>query len=82
MILIGIFVFGQNRAVAQNQDLSLNGADNPAAVGSIITLYFTGEGASVNPVATGAAAPLTPLSVPSFSTSATHRRGGCCRMPA
>jgi uncharacterized protein (TIGR03437 family) len=67
----GVFVFGQNRAVAQNQDLSLNTADSPAAPGSVITLYFTGQGVSVNPFATGTAAPLTPLSIPSFSASAT-----------
>jgi len=67
----GIFVFGQNRAVAQNQDLSLNTENNPAAVSSVITVYFTGQRVSVNPFATGAAAPLTPLSAPSFSASAT-----------
>jgi uncharacterized protein (TIGR03437 family) len=46
-----------NRAIVQNQDLSLNSADNPAVRGSVIAAYLTGQGA-VNPaVRSGQAAP-------------------------
>jgi uncharacterized protein (TIGR03437 family) len=58
----GIFVYGSNWAVAQNEDYSVNGPSNPAKAGNYMTLYWTGGGA-VNPaVPTGAAAPNLPLS--------------------
>ena len=44
----GIFLLGQGQAAAENQDFSINGPGNGAAVGSIIALYATGLGA-VNP---------------------------------
>lgn len=67
----GIFVYGSNWAIAQNQDYSLNSASNPAKVGSYVTLYGTGGGA-VNPtVPTGAAAPASPLSNTVSSVTAT-----------
>ena len=66
-----MFVTSNNFAVAQNQDYSLNSTNNPAPRGTYVTIYFTGQGASDNPVATGAAAPLTPLSRPAASTSNT-----------
>jgi len=42
----GIFTFnsGIGQAAANNQDGSVNGAANPAAAGSTIALYLTGEG--------------------------------------
>lgn len=59
----GIFrVPGTKTAIAQNEDLTLNAPNNPALAGSVITVYFTGQGAVDNPVPSGAAAPLTPLS--------------------
>jgi uncharacterized protein (TIGR03437 family) len=67
----GIFVFGANRAVVQNQDYSINNAGNPAAPGSDITVYLTGGGALDNPVATGAVNPASPLSHVTASYSAT-----------
>ena len=45
------------RAIAQNQDLSLNTPDNPAVRGQAVVLYLTGLGAVFPPVVTGAAAP-------------------------
>ncbi len=45
------------RAIAQNQDLSLNTPDNPAVRGQAVILYLTGLGAVFPPVVTGAAAP-------------------------
>ena len=45
----GIFVWellasGQGQALVVNQDGSINSPDSPARIGSIITLYATGEG--------------------------------------
>ena len=45
------------RAIAQNQDLSLNTPDNPAVRGQAVILYLTGLGAVSPSVMTGAAAP-------------------------
>ena len=58
----GIFQYGTNRAVAQNQDNSINASDNPAKVGSTIIVYVTGGGELDNKVATGAGAGSNPLS--------------------
>lgn len=56
---------GPFRAIAQNQNFSLNTAANPARVGEALIVYFTGVG-EVDPlIATGQAAP---LNVPSFGT--------------
>jgi uncharacterized protein (TIGR03437 family) len=71
----GIFVFGNNRAVAQNiapnGAATLNTADNPVPAGDYIILYLTGQGPLDNPVATGAPALGTPLSVSTLPYSAT-----------
>jgi len=56
-----IFVYGENHAVAQNQDWSLNSPQVPASPGSIVMVYMTGQGAVDPPVETGAAAPEKPL---------------------
>ena len=53
---------GANRAAAQNGDGSSNSQANPAAAGSLMTIFFTGVGPVTNPVATGMIAPLAPLS--------------------
>jgi len=61
----GIFLLpGTNRAVAQNQDLSLNGPGGAAPPGTVLTVYLTGQGDLDNPIATGQAAPAEPLSRP------------------
>jgi uncharacterized protein (TIGR03437 family) len=67
----GIFVYGNNWAIVQNQDYSLNGPSSPAKVGRYITLYGTGAGPVSPPVATGDAAPVSPLSntIPSVTAS-------------
>jgi uncharacterized protein (TIGR03437 family) len=67
----GIFTFGNNRAVAQNQDYSTNDTGSPAAVGSVITVYMTGGGAVSPPIPTGDATPLSPLSRVAVPFSAT-----------
>lgn len=71
----GIFVFGDNRAVAQNVEaggtLSVNTATNPVPAGGIIIAYFTGQGPLDNPVTTGGIASGSPLSLPKLPSSAT-----------
>ena len=58
----GIFVFGTDRAVAQNQDYTLNDASHPAKAGTYVTVYLTGIGPLDNPVGLGNATPSQPLS--------------------
>jgi uncharacterized protein (TIGR03437 family) len=53
---------GSGQAAVLNQDNSINGPSNPAAVGSTITLYGTGQGQVSPAVPDGAAAGSTPLS--------------------
>ena len=57
-----LLTYGANRAVVQNQDYSVNGPGNCAAPGSYLTAYLIGSGPLDNPVPTGVAAPLAPLS--------------------
>jgi uncharacterized protein (TIGR03437 family) len=71
----GIFVFGDNRAVAQNVQpdgsLILNTATAPVPAGDYIIAYLTGQGALDNPVPTGNIASGTKLSIPLLPYSAT-----------
>jgi uncharacterized protein (TIGR03437 family) len=67
----GILIYGSNRAVAQNQDYSLNGPSNGAAPGSYVTVYLTGIGPLDTPVATGAPAPFQPLARATSNARAT-----------
>ena len=67
----GIFTFGAGRAAAVNQDGTLNLPGNPAAAGSFISLYITGQGLVDRPVASGAAAPVGQLSNTVAQTAAT-----------
>ena len=54
-----------NHAVAQNySDWSVNAPQNAAAPGQYVVVYLTGQGLVDNPVATGAAPPASPPSVP------------------
>jgi uncharacterized protein (TIGR03437 family) len=57
----GIFVYGNNRAVAQNQDGAINGEASPEAPRRYAVLYVTGIGATDNAVAAGALSPANPL---------------------
>lgn len=67
----GIFLWGANRAAAQNEDGSINRPDHPARSGSIVVVYLTGQGLVDKPVQSGAAAPLDPLARPLLLASAT-----------
>jgi uncharacterized protein (TIGR03437 family) len=53
---------GQGQAVAVNQDGKTNSSANPAAKGSVVTLYGTGQGQVSPAVADGAGAPSGSLS--------------------
>ncbi len=70
----GIFTFGTNHAVAQNQDYSLNNTGSGAAPGSVITVYLTGGADVDNPYPSGAAAPSSPLA--KLNAPATATIGG------
>ena len=67
----GIFMYAAGRAPAINQDGSLNLPTNPAAVGSYISVYLTGQGLVDQPVPTGTAAPIRTVSNTLAQTTAT-----------
>jgi uncharacterized protein (TIGR03437 family) len=67
----GIFVYGENWAVIQNQDYSVNGPSNPAKAGTYVTLYGTGVGLVSPVVQTGDAAPSSPLSYAATEVTAS-----------
>jgi len=66
-----VFIWNGNRAAALNADFTLNQPSNPAAAGSSIMVYLTGQGAVDPPVNDGAAAPARPLSKVIAATTAT-----------
>jgi uncharacterized protein (TIGR03437 family) len=66
-----IFISSGNRAVAANQNYTLNTPANPAPPGSYVTVYITGQGAFRTPVATGAGAPSNPLAYTFAETTAS-----------
>jgi uncharacterized protein (TIGR03437 family) len=69
---VGIFQFsGSNRAIALNQNGSLNGPDNPEQRGNVVVLFLTGQGPVTPPVPTGRAAPSDTLSPASLPVAAT-----------
>jgi uncharacterized protein (TIGR03437 family) len=67
----GIFEYGNNRAVVQNDDFSLNSESSGAVAGSYIVAYLTGSGPLDNPVQTGVPAPSAPLSRPLGAVTAS-----------
>jgi uncharacterized protein (TIGR03437 family) len=70
----GLFTTGGDlrRALAVNQDNSINAADNPAAAGSVVVLYLTGQGMTNPKVATGAPAPVvSPFPLPVLGVTVT-----------
>jgi uncharacterized protein (TIGR03437 family) len=71
----GVFVFGSNRAVAQNVSddgsLTVNTSTNPIVPGKSMIVYLTGQGALNNPVTTGDIASGSPLSIPQAEYSIT-----------
>ncbi len=57
----GVFIWGANRAVAVNENNSVNTSENPATRSSIVTLYMTGQGVVTPPLPSGSAATTSPL---------------------
>ena len=66
----GIVVYGSNRAVAINQDYTLNSPEHPALPGGWVTIYMTGQGMVTPPVASGAASPGNPVVLPTLPVTA------------
>lgn len=76
---LGLFEFGANRAVVQNQDLTVNQESEPAAAGSIAVAFLTGQGPTNPPVPDGIGAPISPLAL--AATEITVELGGVdCRL--
>jgi uncharacterized protein (TIGR03437 family) len=55
----GIFEYGQNRAIVQNKDYSLNSSSNPTHPGDVVVAYLTGGGLVTpsGPLTTGQPSP-------------------------
>jgi uncharacterized protein (TIGR03437 family) len=66
---------GNGQGAIVNQDLSFNSASHPAAAGSVIELYGTGEGVLSPAGGTGRIAPAAPP-FPTFANSMTITIGG------
>lgn len=68
----GIFILDPSNVDAPgavlNQDGSVNGPNNPAARGSVVVVFATGQGPVENPVSDGAAAPGDTLSPATLAT--------------
>ncbi len=64
-----LLTYGSNRAVAVNQDGSVNASGNGAKPGSVLVAYLIGSGPLGNAIATGADAPPSPLSREKLLTS-------------
>ncbi|MDA1236042.1 MAG: matrixin family metalloprotease [Acidobacteria bacterium] len=65
-----LFIWDSGDVIAFNEDGTMNGAANPAAAGSVITVYLTGVGPVDPPVPTGRPAGTQPLSVSTSEFSA------------
>src|SRR5207253_3254183 len=69
----GVFTLnstGSGQAAAVNQDNSTNGPASPARLGSVVSLYVTGEG-QTNPSGIDGKPASTPLPAPVLFVSAT-----------
>ncbi|MCB1021171.1 MAG: hypothetical protein KDC27_14665 [Acidobacteria bacterium] len=64
-------IAGPGRAVAQNQDYSINTPSAPAAPGEALILYLTGTGPTDPPIPTGELAPSSPLAQLTLDTTVT-----------
>ena len=67
----GLFTLEGNRAAVLNPDFTLNSPAMPAERGSVIMAFLTGVGEIDPALRTGQAAPASPLSVVTASSSAT-----------
>ncbi len=67
---------GSGQGAILNQDSSVNGASNPAALGSVIQIFATGEGQVVPAVLTGSVTPAAPPYPVPVATPITVTIGG------
>ncbi len=70
----GIFVMdsaGSGLAAAINQDSTVNSPANPAARGSVVAFWATGQGSTTPPIVDGGAGPSDPLAVPTLPIAVT-----------
>jgi uncharacterized protein (TIGR03437 family) len=65
-----LFADAQHHAMAQNQDGTPNGADHPAAPGTLVTAYLSGQGPLNPQIPDGTAAPADPPVPPSAPITA------------
>ena len=56
----GLFLTPDGHAAAENQNLSVNVASNPASPGSVVVLYLTGSRLTDQAISTGVGSPLSP----------------------
>lgn len=63
-----LLIYDDNHAVVVNPDNSVNAPGNGAKPGSVVVAYLVGSGPLNNRIATGAAAPLSPLSEETLPT--------------
>jgi uncharacterized protein (TIGR03437 family) len=66
-----LLTWGDNRAVVQNQDYTLNMPGNPAKPGSTAIAYLTGSGPVNRAVATGVPSPSSPAATEIQTTAVT-----------
>jgi uncharacterized protein (TIGR03437 family) len=66
-----IFLTTGTHAAALNQNFSVNSPSNPATTGSVLSIFWTGQGQVGNPVTTGAPASALFLNTTVASTTAT-----------
>ena len=67
----GVFTDAEGHAAALNADGSRNDPQHPAASGSIVSLFFTGQGLVDTPLEDGAPAPVGPVISATSPVSAT-----------
>ena len=67
----GIFLIGPNAGAVLNQDGTINSALNPARRGGVLVVFLGGLGPVAPSVATGTAAPVSPLSRTVLDVTAT-----------
>lgn len=73
----GIFLESGGAGAIVNSNGTLNSTSNPAAVGSLVSVYLTGSGPVNPPVADGTPAGSSPLSMLTSSYSATIGQTNC-----
>ncbi|MEO5925797.1 MAG: hypothetical protein ABIR70_18405 [Bryobacteraceae bacterium] len=70
-----VIQYGAGRAVAVNQNGSVNGVGTPAATGSYVVLYLTGIGVVSPALVAGQAAPVSPLAQTALPNKITLSNG-------